>query len=267
MTDTSPADDRESVDDSESAPPTRRARNKRRPSFLRDLVIIVVVAIIASALVKAFIVKPYYIPSGSMENTLQVNDRILVNELEPNLFSMSRGDVVVFHDPGGWLPPVETKTLNPIEWVLQLVGIQADPTDDILIKRVIGLPGDHVTCCNSLGQTEVNGVGLKEPYVKLPSKNAPTSQPGNEFDVTVPAGKIWVEGDNRYDSADSREHRQLPSGGFVPIKNVVGRAILVTWPISRWAWLDNYSSTFDGVEKKSALPQYPQVLPVAGGSK
>ena len=172
-----------------------------------------------------------------------VNDRIIVNELEPNLMPIQHGDIVVFKDPGGWLDGQPTAAPeNPVagffDWLLSVVGLTAPDSNDHLIKRVIGLPGDHVTCCNDFGQMTINGVPIDEPYLKLPA--GVTKVSADDFDVTVPAGSLWVMGDNRYNSRDSRYNRDKPGNGFVPMSNVVGRAILITWPISRWTWLDNY---------------------------
>ncbi|KQM15424.1 signal peptidase I [Plantibacter sp. VKM Ac-2880] len=228
----------------------QRPRGKRGALlFLRDLLIIFVVALLVSFLIKTFLVRSFYIPSGSMENTLQIQDRILVNELVPDVVALNRGDVVVFQDPGGWLPqtvePPQPPATAAVEWVLSIFGLVAPDSDDHLIKRVIGLPGDHVTCCNPLGQMTVNGVPLNEPYVKLPAGTEKVS--GDAFDIVVPEGSLWVMGDNRYNSKDSRYNADTPGGGFVPIDNVVGRAFVITWPSSNWAWLDNYPSVFQGI--------------------
>ena len=239
----------------QSPPRTAPERSGRRPSrgaagFLRDLVVIVVVAVLASFLIKTFLIRSFYIPSASMENTLQVGDRILVNELVPGLIPLQRGDVVVFTDPGGWLhnDPVAPPS-NPVsaagEWVLSLVGLSTQDANDHLVKRVIGLPGDHVTCCNALGQMSVDGSPLQEPYVVLQPGSSAVS--GTAFDITVPKGRLWVMGDNRYDSADSRYNRDTPSKGYVPVADVVGRAFVVSWPVSNWSWLSDYPATFDGV--------------------
>lgn len=120
--------------------------------------------------------------------------------------------------------------------------------EDPLIKRVIGLPGDKVACCNDLGQMTVNGVPIKEPYIKLPAGETRAS--GTDFSVTVPKGTIWVMGDNRYDSKDSRYNRDTPSKGFVPLSDVTGRAFVISWPTSRWTWLDDYPDVFAGVEER-----------------
>lgn len=225
-------------------------RRKSTLLFLRDLLIIFLIAVLASVLIKAFLVRSFYIPSRSMEATLMINDRILVNELQPRFFPIEHGDVVVFRDPGGWLPPRAEPNKNPIraglDWLLDAVGLAASDSNDHLIKRVIGMPGDHVVCCNALGQMTVNGVPLEETYVQLPPGETAVS--AIPFDVVVPDGSLWVMGDNRYNSADSRYNENTPGGGFVPIDNVVGRALVITWPIGRWAWLDNYGQVFQGVE-------------------
>ncbi|MDH2442739.1 signal peptidase I [Amnibacterium sp. CER49] len=235
--------------------PRRRAKHRGRGAgaFLRDLAVIVVVAILASFLIKTFLIRSFFIPSQSMEDTLLVNDRILVNELVPHLMPLERGDVVVFKDPGGWLDAPAPVAQNPVagaaDWVLSLFGLSSQDANDHLIKRVIGLPGDHVTCCNALGQMSVNGSPLDEPYVlKQPGTTAVS---GTSFDVTVPKDSLWVMGDNRYDSKDSRYNTDTATHGFVPIKDVVGRAFVISWPVTRWTYLSNYPDTFAGVAKGS----------------
>jgi signal peptidase I len=203
--------------------------------LVRDVAVIVLVALLVSMLLKAFLVRSFYIPSGSMESTLQVNDRILVNELSPRFFPLNRGDVVVFTDPGGWLS-TPLRAPDPVEWVLSLVGLTAPDSEHHLIKRVIGLPGDHVTCCTSTGQLTLNNIPVTEPYLKDP--DAPASSV--PFDVVVPAGSLWVMGDNRANSLDSRFHTDDPSLGFVPVSNVVGTAFLLTWPLDRFGWISTY---------------------------
>lgn len=220
--------------------------------FLRDLVIIFVVALLISFVIKTFLVRSFYIPSGSMEQTLLKNDRIIVNQLQPGLVPVEHGDVVVFRDPGGWLQPQAPIEQNPIvagiDWALSVVGLSAPDSNDHLIKRVIGLPGDHVVCCNALGQMSVNGIPLsEEAYVSLPPGDTEVSK--DDFDVTVPEDSLWVMGDNRYNSQDSRYNGATPGKGFVPMDNVVGRAFVISWPVARWAWLDDYPEVFRGVEE------------------
>jgi signal peptidase I len=135
-----------------------------------------------------------------------------------------------------------------IDWVLSVVGLSAPDSNDHLIKRVIGLPGDHVVCCNALGQMSVNGIPLsEEPYVSLPAGDTKVSK--DDFDVIVPDNALWVMGDNRYNSKDSRYNGSTPGKGFVPMDNVVGRAFVISWPLDRWAWLDDYPEVFRGVEE------------------
>lgn len=231
---------------------SHRSRSRGVKLFIRDIVIIFLAAIIISVGIKAFLVRSFYIPSGSMENTLQINDRILVNELVPRFTAIERGDVVVFKDPGGWLQPRVMPDQNwfvtGVDWTLSVVGLSAPDSNDHLVKRVIGLPGDTVECCNTFGQLSVNGVPLEEPYLELPPSVTKVS--GTDFEVTVPKGSLWVMGDNRYDSLDSRYNTNKPGKGFVPIDNVVGRAFLVSWPTDRWSWLDNYPAVFGGVEDR-----------------
>ena len=129
-----------------------------------------------------------------------------------------------------------------VDWVLSVVGLSASDSDDHLVKRVIGLPGDTVECCNPFGQMSVDDVPLDEPYLRLGP--GVTRASGSDFHVTVPKDSLWVMGDNRYDSADSRRNMDKPGKGFVPIENVVGRAFIVSWPINHWAWLDNYPIVF-----------------------
>lgn len=242
-----------------------RVKHQRRRGwigFLRDIVVIVVIALLVSFLVKSFVMRSFFIPSGSMENTLQVDDRILVDELTPRFTGYERGDIVVFRDPGGWLPPTTTQPASrgPIaagaDWLLSLVGLSAPDSGDHLIKRVIGLGGDHVVCCNASGQIEVNGTPLDErSYVKLsPGAKTPVVVP---FDVVVPDGSLWVMGDNRDHSRDSRYNQDQPGKGFVPMNDVVGRSFLRTWPFERFGSLGTTGGAFAGV---------PAPQPTSGGA-
>ena len=232
----------------------RASVNRRRTSrgvklFIRDILLIFLAALLISFLIKTFLIRSFYIPSSSMEDTLHVDDRIIVNQLEPGLMPIEHGDVVVFRDPGGWLIPKIQEPVNPIvgaiDAVLGFVGLSAPDSNDHLIKRVIGLPGDVVTCCDAFGHLLVNGIPLDEPYIVTPDNMTKATR--DDFEVTVPENSLWVMGDNRYNSADSAFHRNDPNGGFVPQDNVVGRALLISWPVDRWAWLDNYPVVFHGV--------------------
>jgi signal peptidase I len=224
---------------------------RRGLTLLRDVVVIFLVALLISFLVKTFLVRTFYIPSPSMNATLVVNDRVLVNQLVPGVMDLNRGDVVVFRDPDNWLnsPPEEPSSVlvDVVNTALEFVGLRPQNSDH-LIKRVIGLPGDTVSCCSDDGQLLVNGVPLDEPYI-LVTPGLVNAAPA-EFEVTIPEGHIWVMGDNRYNSGDSVYHRAEASGGFVPIDNIVGRAMVISWPVSRWSVLGNYPETFDEVAER-----------------
>jgi len=243
----------------EETPARGSQRSAGRPKgraawlFVRDIVVIFIVALLVSFLIKTFLFRSFYIPSQSMEDTLMVNDRIIVNELEPKLLPVHRGDVIVFTDPGGWLEPGENiaapEPSNAVARGLSdfftFIGLATADSDDHLVKRVIGLPGDHVVCCNTLNQITVNGVPIKEPYIVSSTTQLAA---GDKFDVTVPKGDVWVLGDNRHNSQDSSRNQNLPGKGFVPIKDVVGRAFVVSWPFDRWSWLSDYPQVWRGVE-------------------
>lgn len=217
-------------------------------SFLRDLLIIVVIAFLVSFLLKSFLVRSFYIPSQSMQHTLEVNDRILVNQLVPEVVDVQRGDIVVFEDPGGWLYPKAMQSEpSPLEQFLQTVGLAADTSHEYVVKRVIGVGGDRVTCCGASGRVEVNGVPIDEPYIVLPEGKSRASE--IDFDVTVPEGSVWVLGDNRYASKDSRYNQEQPGKGFVPESQIVGRAFLLNWPMDRLSWLNRPDTTFTGVDE------------------
>lgn len=216
--------------------------------FLRDIVVIAVLALVISMVVKTFLLRPFYIPSASMHDTLIEEDRVLVNLLVPGLVEVNRGDVVVFEDPGGWLPQTPAVDKPPVQAIvdgfLETVGLKPEETNNHLIKRVIGLPGDHVVCCNAYGQLVINEVAVQEPYLQLSGNSAAS---GTEFDVVVPDDALWVMGDNRYNSQDSRAHQDAPTGGFVPYENLVGRAFLINWPFDRLQFLGNYPEVFADV--------------------
>ena len=225
-----------------------RTRRSRRPpakkSFLRELPGIVLTALVISVLIKTFLVQAFYIPSGSMENTLLVNDRVLVNKLTDKPDEIHRGDVVVFRDPGGWLnnglaaPEGRGGILGALRDGLVFVGLAPAVGEEDLIKRVIGVAGDTVACCDQ-GRLTVNGVRLEEGYL------FPGDDPSLEsFTVTVPEGQLWVMGDHRSVSEDSRAHRNLPGKGFVPVADVIGRAFTIVWPLDRSQLLSR-PATFD----------------------
>ncbi|MGH3193199.1 MAG: signal peptidase I [Streptosporangiaceae bacterium] len=208
---------------------THSAGGKRK-NFWRELLIIVVAAAVLTLVVKAYVVQVYKIPSGSMENTLLINDRVLVNKLTYHFRSIDRGDVVVFSGQNSWGPDAPPPSSDPVVrlWddVLSDIGLQSSQT--YYIKRVIGLPGDRVACCTD-GKVTVNGVPLEESSYIYPG-----DAPSFPFKaVTVPPGHLWVMGDHRGDSDDSRYHTSDPGGGAIPESEVVGRAFLIIWPPSQ----------------------------------
>ena len=223
-----------------------RAREGRSPLFLwlKEVATVVIVAVVLSFLIKTFLFRAFYIPSESMVNTLDVNDRIFVNLLVPEPMALQRGDVVVFKDSQAWLAPAAPKTKGPFTSIqdgLTFVGLLPDNSEQHLVKRVIGLPGDHVVCCDAGGQLAVNGAPLNEKYI-----NSAEIPQVRDFDVVVPAGKVWVMGDNRNHSADSRAHMDT-NGGFVNESDIEGKAAVIAWPLNRISALDNYPDVFRSV--------------------
>jgi signal peptidase I len=226
-------DDQQSpADEGEQAGSSKKKKSgKRQRPFWRELAVIIVAALVLTILLKAFVVQVFSIPSGSMENTLMVGDRVLVNKLVYHFRSIDRGDIVVFSGQGSWDPPAPPASGDPIvrAWddLSNLVGISAPGTD--YIKRVIGLPGDHVVCCDAQGRVTVNGIPLNEKSYIYPGA-APSLI---RFNITVPPGRLWVMGDNRADSDDSRYRLNDPGSGTIPESAVVGRAFVIIWPTSR----------------------------------
>ncbi len=234
---------------------TAGKKPKKIRSFWRELPFMIAIGLVAALLIRTFVVQEFYIPSSSMENTLKINDIVLVNKLVYHFRPIARGDIIVFSGVGSWYPapPVTTNsnpvarlydaTLRPV--LRSIAGLfRAGPGPADLIKRVIGLPGDHVACCNAKGLMTVNGVPLHEESYLYPG-NAPGSSPSGSgsFSITVPPGRLWVMGDHRSVSDDSRLHRGDPGGGTIPENKVVGRAFVIAWPPSRWGFL-RIPSTF-----------------------
>jgi signal peptidase I len=202
---------------------------RKKGSLLRELPVLVVVALVVSLLIKTFVVQFFYIPSGSMENTLQIKDRVAVNKVPFISNSISRGDVVVFRDPDDWLPEIvdydTNKYVSKAKSALVAVGVLPNPAKQYLVKRVVGVAGDHIVCCTKSGNLTINDVEVTEPYIF--AGNKPSEM---KFDVTVPEGKLWVMGDHRGASADSRYHQDDINKGFIPLSKVTGRVVAVIWP-------------------------------------
>ena len=211
------------------------------------LVLVVAVVILVPALLRAYVVQIYEIPSGSMERTLRDGDKVAVPMYGSD--NVERGDVIVFSDPDDWLHVKEPTGLRGATQRLMVsVNLLPENTGHHLVKRVIGVGGDHVVA-DGKGTLSVNGVAIKEPYVKDGQSSSLTS-----FDVTVPQGYVWVMGDNRSNSADSRYHQDDAHGGFVPIDDVAGVAKVVVWPINHWRGLGGGHEAFDDVPEPGRAP-------------
>ncbi|GAA3766167.1 signal peptidase I [Streptomyces chiangmaiensis] len=219
-------------------------QRKKQRSFWKELPLLIGIALVLALLIKTFLVQAFSIPSDSMQNTLQQGDRVLVDKLTPWFGSQpSRGEVVVFHDPDNWLAGEPTATPNALQTALSWIGLMPSAEEKDLIKRVVGVAGDTIEC-KGTGPLTVNGMALNEPYVYPGNTPCSVDDQGGQFKVTVPAGRIWVMGDHRQNSLDSRYHQQDRYQGFVPVENVVGRAIVVAWPPTRWDTLP-IPDTFD----------------------
>ncbi|MEW2428369.1 signal peptidase I [Micromonospora sp. NPDC050795] len=204
--------------------------DKPRSSFWKELPILLGVAILVAVLVRAFVLQTFFIPSPSMENTLKIDDRVLVNKLVYDFRSPHRGEVIVFKAPTAW---------------------SGNPDGEDFIKRVIGIPGDHVVCCDPEERLMINGKSLDEPYI-FSMDGIRDKAADQEFDITVPKGRLWVMGDHRSASGDSLEHWQQSQQDIteatIPEEDVVGRAFTVFWPVNRATWL-TVPDGFDGIPK------------------
>ncbi|MFJ6371308.1 signal peptidase I [Streptomyces virginiae] len=217
------------------------AKEHVQRSFWKELPLLIGIALLLALLIKTFLLQAFSIPSASMQNTLQMGDRVLVDKLTPWFGSEpERGEVVVFHDPADWLSGQPTPEPNIFQQVLSKIGLMPDASEKDLIKRVIAVGGDTVECKKG-GPVVVNGKKLDEPYI-YPGNTACDDFPFGP--ITVPKGKVWVMGDHRQNSEDSRYHQQDSTKGFVPVDKVVGRAVVVAWPVTRWATLP-VPDTFD----------------------
>ncbi|CAL9541282.1 hypothetical protein SUDANB58_04253 [Streptomyces sp. enrichment culture] len=238
----------------------RKVKRRRRRSAVKEVPLLVGVAVLIALVLKTFLVQAFVIPSGSMEQTIRIGDRVLVDKLTPWFGSEPRrGDVVVFRDPGGWLQGGQTAQKDAPAVVKQvkegLTSIGLLPSDDEkdLIKRVVGVGGDRVRCCDAQGRITVNGVPLDEGYLH------PGDVPSTiRFDVTVPEGRLWVMGDHRSNSADSRAHQDREYGGTVSEDQVVGRAVVIAWPFGHWSTLgepETYAAVSDAASGSTAAPR------------
>ena len=235
-------------------------------AWLGEMVFIVVTALVLSAILRAVVFQIFEIPSGSMENTLQVNDRVFTSKVN----DFQRGDIVVFEDHASWLGK-STKQIGPIREGLEFIGVLPSSSTRHLIKRVIGMPGDVVRCCGEDGRLTINGTPLDEPYLFTDVNGLPVAPSDEPFEVTVPAGRLFVMGDHRNASGDSRMHLcdepvgDMPRGmtAFVPIDHVVGPATAIVTPLNRMQRLRTPTS-FDAIPDNNVPAPAAPVITVAG---
>jgi signal peptidase I len=267
-----------SADEDAASPPSPSVTARpRERSLLRELPLLLVIALVIAMLAKTFVVQAFVIPTGSMQDTLEIGDKILVNKLVYHFRAIQPGDIVVFNGAGSWEPaaPASGPDTNLIarayddtlrklfDAVGSLFGSPLDQTD--FVKRVIGVPGDHVVCCNSSGLITINGVPVHEQSYLYPGDqpgSAPSGIPGH-FNVRVPAGYLWVLGDHRGISDDSRGHQADPGNGMVPENKVIGRAFVIVWPPSQWRILP-IPATFDQKGITAAAGAASAAVPAAG---
>jgi signal peptidase I len=228
--------------------------------FWQELPLLLLIALCLALLIKTFLIQAFFIPSGSMENTLRVRDRVLVNKLVYEVRDPARGEVIVFRGTDSWAPEggiqVPTGAAARLSRGLgELVGL-AQPDERDFVKRVIGLPGDVVACCDKRGRVTVNGHPLTEPYVY----DDTTSEQRPFGPVNVPAGRLFVMGDHRRVSADSRQYLQDRWQGTVPVDQVIGRAFVRVWPTAHWGLLP-VPSTFASVPTALGVPGDPGPAP------
>ena len=224
-----------------SARSRRKAKVTKQLPIWQEMILLLGIALVLAVVIKAFFMQAFYIPSGSMRDTLVKDDRILVQKISYWNGLPERGDIVVFSDPGGWLDTSEVRVAaNPVTRALELFGLY--PTGGHLVKRVIGVGGDNVKCCDPQGRMVVNEIPLNEKeYLAQGEKPSLI-----DFEVEVPEGYIWVQGDNRSNSADSRVHLGDPGGGLISRDKVVGKVFTVVWPWDHAKMIDR-PATFDAV--------------------
>ncbi len=245
------ADDTGSRQGSSQESPSRRSPTKESGGGLahlvREVAIVGITALVISFLIKTFLVQAFWIPSGSMEQTLVFGDRVMVSKIQAGPTELERGDIAVFQDPGGWLPQrIEVDRgplLNGTVDALEFVGLAPAGDGDHLIKRVIGTSGDRVVCCDDQGRVTVNDEPLEETYL------FPGDEPSLEqFDIVVPPDSFWMMGDHRSNSRDSRANDDgTGTGGAVPAADVVGQALVLVWPLDRFDWFDRPADVFGDV--------------------
>jgi len=246
------------AEDTEDTPGATAGRSStRKPLPLwQEAILLVGIAIVLALLLKTFFLQAFYIPSGSMRDTLEINDRILVQKVSYWFGDVQRGDIVVFDDPAHWLGEEDGGVAsNVVTKAMSFIGLY--PSGGHLVKRVVGVGGDSVAC--ERGKVSVNGATLDEgAYVTLAQQAC-----DGRWKVEVPSGSLWVLGDNRQNSADSRAHLGDPGGGFIPVDDVVGKAFVVVWPIDRWQFIPRPDAFDDPALASAPTPGLQQQEPVS----
>lgn len=239
-------------------PATSKARTAA--TWLKEIAIVVVAAMVLTTLVRSFIFQPFAVPSASMQNTLMISDKIVVSKAA----GFTRGDVVVFRDDHGWLPPSQAES-GPIRRVFEGIGLLPRSTDEHLVKRVVGMPGDVVACCTDQGQLTINGLPLDEVSYLHPQTEGQLVAAAVPFEVTVPADHVFVLGDNRMDSADSRCHLAPdPHGAFIAMDAVLGPVNMIVAPVGRWEYLSP-PTVYDTVPDPPGPPPQEPIVRSEGG--
>jgi signal peptidase I len=260
-----PSPRRALIEESSPEPePERLTFGQHVVAFLKELTAVVVGAVIVASLLRGFVGQLFLIPSVSMEDTLRVSDRVVVEKLS----TIKRGQIIVFSDPGGWLIGPAAPKRGPVGQAFQFIGILPDQSTEHLIKRVIGMPGDKVVCCDTTGRLTVNGAPLDETDYLFTDRDGVQVSPSSiRFEVLVPTGRFFVMGDHRDRSSDSRCHLDDPASGgstgenaFVHTDLVVGRAVAVAWPFDRRHTLP-IPDTFEAVPPgKQPAPDHPEIV-------
>ncbi|MFI6894304.1 signal peptidase I [Streptomyces sp. NPDC050256] len=251
----------DSTESDGGSPGSGSTAQKKPRSFWKELPLLIGIALILALLIKTFLVQAFSIPSDSMQNTLQRGDRVLVDKLTPWFGSEpERGEVVVFHDPGGWLEDTAAPDPNVVQKFLSFIGLMPSAEEKDLIKRVIAIGGDTVECKKN-GPVTVNGKALDDKSFIFEGNTPCNDEPFGP--IKIPKDRIWVMGDHRQNSLDSRYHQELPGGGTVSTDEVVGRAVVIAWPVNRWATLP-IPKTFDQPGLNAAMGLAPGALGVAG---
>jgi signal peptidase I len=251
----------------------RRSGEKKKGSLLRELPVLLVIAFVLALLVKTFLIQAFFIPSGSMEQTLHgctgcTGDRVLVNKVPYWFGDPEPGDIVVFRGPDTWSPEIDVA--EPSNWVSgallglgRAVGV-APPSEDDYVKRVIATAGQTVQCCDAEGRVTVDGKPLDEPYIYQDSPLGGGAI-GREFGpVTVPEGRLWVMGDHRSASADSRRHVSDQYSGTIAVGDVIGKGALIVWPLDRFTLLD--SPDIQGTDDQGMAGSASAPPPVQGAA-